>query len=403
MTAPASGAPSRTNSIPPAVVGLSFVSLWNDVASEMVYPLLPNFIVRTLGGGPAILGVLDGAAELTGAAIKWVSGRLADRPGLRGPLILGGYATAVFVRPLSSIASAAGQVVGFRVLDRIGKGLRTAPRDAMIADATPPYMRGRAFGFHRALDHLGAVVGSVLAWALLAQGMGVRQVIGWSVVPGILALITLTVVLRSTRRRAGSQQQAGPEAHADSPAEGGERTFWPAVLALSLLALARLPEALLLLRVQDLGVAAATIPLLWGGLHVVRSVGSYPGGWLSDHLGPRTAVAAGGVLFATVTGLLSRSLGAVAAAGVFLMLGGVAGLTEPAERALVARLSPRRMGSGFGAFNAITGLAALPAAGLFGLAYQYFGGSMALVVSGGLTLMAVGWWLLVIGKEKTES
>jgi nitrate/nitrite transporter NarK len=174
------------------------------------------------------------------------------------------------------------------------------------------------------------------------------------------------------------------------------------VLALSLLALARLPEALLLLRVQDLGVAAATIPLLWGGLHVVRSAGSYPGGWLSDRVGPRFAVAAGGVLFATVVGLLSRNLHAPGAAGVFLLLGGVAGLTEPAERALVAKLSPKRMGNGFGAFNAITGLAALPAAALFGAAYQYLGGSNALLASGTLTLLAVVWWLLVIGKEKAE-
>ena len=400
MASPQGAPPRQADSIPPAVVGLSFVSLWNDVASEMVYPLLPNFIVRTLGGGPAILGVLDGAAELTGAAIKWISGRLADRPGLRGPLILVGYATAVFVRPLSAIASAAGQVVGFRVLDRIGKGLRTAPRDAMIADVTPPYMRGRAFGFHRALDHLGAVVGSVLAWALMARGVGVRQVIGWSVVPGILALITLSLVLRSTRP---AGRPIPTDATADSADRAQPRTFWPAVLALSLLALARLPEALLLLRVQDLGVAAATIPLLWGGLHVVRSIGSYPGGWLSDRLGPRAAVAAGGLLFAIVTGLLSRQLGAVSSAGVFLMLGGVAGLTEPAERALVAKLSPRRMGSGFGAFNAVTGLAALPAAALFGLAYQYLGGSKALVASGVLTLMAVGWWLAVIGKGKAES
>jgi nitrate/nitrite transporter NarK len=150
-------------------------------------------------------------------------------------------------------------------------------------------------------------------------------------------------------------------------------------------------------------VAAATIPLLWGGLHVVRSAGSYPGGWLSDRLGPRIAVAAGSLLFAIVVGLLSRNLGAVVAGGVFLLLGGVAGLTEPAERALVAKLSPRRMGSGFGAFNAITGLAALPAAALFGVAYQYLGGSKALLASGLLTLLAVSWWLLVIGKEETRT
>ena len=283
-------------------------------------------------------------------------------PGSAGRSSSVGYATAVFVRPLSAIASAAAQVVGFRVIDRIGKGLRTAPRDAMIADVTPPYMRGRAFGFHRALDHLGAVVGSVVAWALLARGMGVRQVIGWSVVPGILALITLTVVLRSTRRT-GPIAPHRPTPARIPPAAARPRTFWPAVLALSLLALARLPEALLLLRVQDLGVAAATIPLLWGGLHVVRSAGSYPGGWLSDRLGPRVAVAAGGVLFATVTGAAVAQPRCGRCGGGVPDAGRRCRAHEPAERALVAKLSPKRMGSGFGAFNAITGLAALPAGG----------------------------------------
>ena len=377
------------------------MSLWNDVASEMVYPLLPNFIVRTLGGGPAILGVLDGAAELTGAALKWISGRLADRPGLRGPLILGGYATAVFVRPLSAIASAASQVVGFRVLDRIGKGLRTAPRDAMIADVTSPHMRGRAFGFHRALDHLGAVVGSVVAWALLAHGMGVREVIGWSVVPGILALITLTVVLRTTRpataaagsaTRARSPPRSPGRVHSGPPcwrcrcwrSPGcrrrccccGCRTWaWPR-------------------RPSRCSGAACT----WCAAPGRIPVGGSP--TASGRASPWRRAACSSRI---VVGLLSRNLGAVVAAGVFLLLGGVAGLTEPAERALVAKLSPKRMGSGFGAFNAITGLAALPAAALFGVAYQYLGGSAALLASGMLTLLAVAWWLLVIGKEKAET
>ena len=369
MTSPATSTPQQSGAIPPAVVGLSFVSLWNDVASEMVYPLLPNFIVRTLGGGAAILGVLDGAAELTGAALKWISGRLADRPGLRGPLILGGYATAVFVRPLSAIASAASQVVGFRVLDRIGKGLRTAPRDAMIADVTPPYMRGRAFGFHRALDHLGAVVGSVLAWVLLARGMGVRQVIGWSVVPGILALVTLTVVLRTTRHTAPSSalarahgvlRRAHGRVHSGPPSLrsrcwrspgcrrrccccGYRTSAWPR-------------------RPSRYSGAACT----WCAAPVRIPAGGSPTG--SARASPwRQAACSSRWWWACCRATSVRS----SPAAVFLLLGGVAGLTEPAERALVAKLSPKRMGSGFGAFNAITGLAALPAAALFGVAYQY--------------------------------
>ena len=182
--------------VPPAVKGLSLVSLFNDFASEMVYPLLPAFVTGTLGGGAALLGLLDGAADLTSAVLKVVSGRLADRPRWRAPLILVGYATAVLVRPLIAVAGAAWQVVGFRVVDRVGKGLRTPPRDALIAGITPPALRGRAFGFHRAADHFGAVLGSLAAWYLLSRGVEVRRVIEWSVVPGLVAFAVLAVVLR---------------------------------------------------------------------------------------------------------------------------------------------------------------------------------------------------------------
>jgi MFS family permease len=377
------------------VKGLSLVSLWNDVASEMVYPLLPAFVTRTLGGGPTVLGALDGAAELTASVMKWVSGRLADRPGWRVPLILGGYLTAVFVRPLNSLASGAWQTVGFRIVDRVGKGLRTAPRDALIADVTPPESRGRAFGFHRAADHLGAVFGALAAWWFLRQGHSVRQVIGWSIVPGLLAFATLVIVLRPRR----TVPVAPPAARTgdDAPID------WAPVLALGLLALARLPESLIILRVQDLGVSPVQIPLLWAALHVVRSAASYPGGWISDHLGPRGTVAAGGAVFALVTGTLALQLGITGASLIFLVLGLVAGLTESAERALVSRLSPRRMGSSFGGYHALTGLAALPAALMFGTLYERAGGERALLASLVLTLASVAWWLVALPANDKET
>jgi MFS family permease len=200
-TAPQRPHPARPEGarLPPAVKGLSLVSLFNDFASEMVYPLLPAFVTRTLGGGAALLGLLDGAADLTSAVLKIVSGRLADRPRWRAPLILVGYLTAVLIRPVIAVANAAWQVVGFRVIDRIGKGIRTPPRDALIAEVTPPRLRGRAFGFHRGADHLGAVIGSLAAWYFLSRGIDVRRVIEWSVVPGVLAFLILAVVLRGVR------------------------------------------------------------------------------------------------------------------------------------------------------------------------------------------------------------
>ena len=384
-------APRRDDgpAVPPTVKGLALVSLFNDFASEMVYPLLPAFISRTLGGSATLIGALDGAADLTSAALKWVSGRLADRPGWRRPLILVGYATAVLVRPLISFASAAWQVIGFRVIDRVGKGIRTPPRDALIAEVTPLEVRGRSYGFHRTADHLGAVVGSLAAWYLLRSGANVRSVIEWSIVPGIVAFVTLAFILR---------RRGGPAVPVPAPAgrtDADGRVFWAPVIALAMLVLARVPEALILLRLQDLGVPVATIPLVWAALHVVRSGGSYPGGRLTDRMGPRATVAAGAVVFAAVVGALGLQLTTAEAIGVFLAFGLVAGLTESAERAMVARLAPVKTGKGFGAYHALTGLAALPAGVLFGALYQRLGGGVAFGVSAGAVLLAAVGWVLV--------
>lgn len=386
------------SAVPRGVRYLAVVSFFNDFASEMVYPLLPAFVSR-LGGGAISLGALDGAADLTAALVKWWSGRVSDRPGWRKPLILAGYLTAVLVRPLISVASAAWQVVGFRVIDRVGKGIRTPPRDALIADLTPPASRGRAYGFHRGADHLGAVLGSVAAWILVSGGMSVPGVIGWSILPGIVAFLTLALLFRRTsvlpRQVEASSRPVDPAA----PLDATGRVFWAPVIALAMLTLARMPEALLLLRLQETGVAVATIPLLWGALHVVRSGLSYPGGRLTDRFGPRRMVAAGGLVTALVLTGLALADGPAIAGAVFLLFGVVAGLMESAERALVARLAPRRTGRGFGAYHALTGFAALPAALLFGVLYDRLGGATALALSAAATAAAgVGW--MVVGRRR---
>ena len=317
----------------------------------MVYPLLPAFVTGTLGGGAVILGLLDGAADLTSAALKVWSGRLADRPGWRKPLILLGYATAILVRPLIAVASAAWQVVGFRVVDRVGKGLRTPPRDALIAGGHAARGAGTRVRLPPRRPTTSARwSGSLAAWYLLTRGAEVRSVIGWSVVPGLLAFVVLAAVLRGAPPAAAPAPRGGAP-----PADASGRVFWAPVLALTALTLFRLPEALLLLRLQEQGVAVAAVPLVWAGLHVVRSASSYPGGWLSDRLGPRLAVAAGGVVFAMVAAALAAELGVAGAIAVVPDPGLVAGLTEAAERALVARLAPVRTGRGFGVYHALTG------------------------------------------------
>ena len=397
-TPAADAALARADALPPAVKGLSLVSLFNDFASEMVYPLLPAFVTVTLGGGAVALSAIDGAADLTAAALKWASGRLADRRGWLKPLILLGYATAVLVRPLIAVAGAAWQVIGFRVIDRVGKGLRTPPRDALIAEVTPVPLRGRAFGFHRGADHLGAVLGSLAAWYFLRSGASVREVISWSVAPGVVAFFVLAVVLRRTGGRpdAGAGSAAAARGgRAAPPADAQGRLFWLPIIALAAITLCRIPEALLLLRLQDAGIAVALVPLVWAALHVVRTGASYPGGWLVDRIGPRFTVAAGGLLFAGAIGAMGLEAGALAVTSAFLVFGLVAGLTEAAERALVARLAPARTGRGFGAYHALTGLAALPAALLFGELYQRLGPAAALAASAGAVIVATAAWVAV--------
>jgi predicted MFS family arabinose efflux permease len=383
------------------VKGLSLVSFFNDISSEMIYPLLPAFLLRYVGASATLLGALDGAAQFTSACLNWVSGRLSDRPGLRKPLILIGYGTAVLVRPLIAIATAGWQVMGFRVLDRVGKGLRTAPRDAYIAESTPPEMLGRAFGFHRAADHLGAMLGALIGGWALSRVMDIRKVISWSAVPGIVAVVVLAVVLKgqvaSTELRVQSQ---GPESAPPALATRNSQLSLP-ILLLALFTLARLPELLLLNRLSELGVPDAGLPLAWAGLHVVRSSASYPAGRLHDRIGADLMIGAGAALFAFCLCLLGKPLPAAWAVAVFLLFGLFAALTEPAERALVAKLSPKKLGKGFGMYHALTGLAALPAGIGFGMVYENGGGSDALWLSGALVGVAGVVWIGLRSRSET--
>jgi MFS family permease len=364
----------------------------------MIYPLLPAFVTRTLGGGAVVLGALDGAADLTASLIRVVSGRWADRPGWQRPLILAGYGIATVVRPLIGFAGSAWQVVAARVTDRIGKGLRSPARDALIAQVTPFASRGRAFGFHRAADHFGAVAGSLVAWLLLSRGVEVRSVILWSVGPGLIAMLVLWRVLGDRRIGGSAEDSEGAikvatPASADPPIHGPAE-FWIPIGAMTLLLVSRIPETLLLLRLQDLGVAVSAMPLAWAGLHVVRTLGAYPGGWLSDRIGPRAMLAAGAVLFGAVLLGLARPLSAAMAVVVFLILGLVTGLSEASDRQVVAALSAGGAGRAFGNAQALAGVAALPAGLGFGALFQGDGGPMALKVSAAATALSLVIWLV---------
>ena len=382
------------------------VSLLNDFASEMIYPLLPAFITGVLGAGPQALGALDGAAEFAAAFVKLGAGRLADRVPLRGPLIVVGYFIAVVVRPVIAVTGAAWQVIGLRVVDRIGKGLRTPPRDALIADVTPADLRGRAFGLQRGMDHAGAVLGPILAWWLLASGSAnLRTVIGASIVPGVLVLVLAAWAVRG---RAGEAREVG-EVRGGHDVSGATSPNLPQpplaslpspLVAISAFYLLRMPDTLIILRSQQLGVPVAVVPLLWAAVHVVRSSSSFLGGAATDRLGPRQTMWLGWLIYAILAVGMARAGTAAAAWGWFLAFGLVAGLTESPERALVARLAGDRQGSGFGAYHGVTGFAALVGGVVLGGVFQRYGAGPAFLASaaGGLALVLA--WPVVMSLHR---
>ena len=378
--------------LPRPVKLFGFVSLLNDFASEMIYPLLPAFVTGVLGAGPQALGALDGAAEFAASVVKFAAGRLADRPARRGPLIVLGYAIAVLVRPIIAVTAAAWQVIGLRVVDRIGKGIRTPPRDALMADVTPAPLRGRAFGLQRGMDHAGAVLGPLTAWWLLTSGSAsLRTVIAWSLAPGILVLALATWAVTGGQGRYGAVG-AGQASDDIPPRTASYRPLPPALFAISFFYLLRMPETLLILRSQQLGVSTAAVLLLWAALHLVRSSASFAGGRLTDRIGPSRTMWLGWVAYAAIAAGFAVARGAGAAWTLFLAFGIVAGLTESSERALVAQFAGTRQGSGFGMYHGVTGLAALAGGIGLGAVFQAYGAAMACFGSaaGGVAL-GIAW------------
>jgi MFS family permease len=381
--------------LPRPVTLFGLVSLFNDFASEMIYPLLPAFVVGVLGGGAVALGTLDGAADFASAFVKYGAGRLADDERRRGPLIVWGYLVAVLVRPVIALTGAAWQVVGLRVVDRVGKGVRGPPRDALIGDVTPPELLGRAFGLQRGLDHAGAVLGPLVAWWLLSRRtLDVRGVIAASVVPGVVVILLAIWAVGSVE---GGGRRS-PAAEADSPRAPGpssparDRPVPPALLAISAFYLLRMPETLIILRTQALGVPVAAVLLLWAALHVVRSGTSFLGGSLSDRIGPARTMWAGWVCYAVIAYGFARAHGPVAAWALFLLLGTVAGLTESPERALVSRLAGGRQGTGFGVYYAATGVAALVGGVALGEVTAHWGAATAFTASAATGLAIALLW-----------
>ncbi|MGH7475705.1 MAG: MFS transporter [Longimicrobiales bacterium] len=377
------------------VLWLSIISLLNDAASEMIYPLLPLFIVGTLGAGPAVLGLIEGVAETTSSLIKLLGGWLSDRFHRRKPLVVGGYGAAAIARPLIAAATAPWHVLAIRFADRVGKGVRTAPRDALLAESVPAARRGTAFGVHRAADHAGAVIGPLLASAFLLLYPGqLRPLFAVALVPGLIAVGIAVWKVREVSDVTADHAAPSPApAPAPAPAPGFSRFLFVLVI----FTLGNASDAFLLLRAQQLGVATALIPLLWAALHVSKMAFNVVGGALSDRIGARPVIIGGWCVYALVYLGFATADQAWMAWVLFLVYGLYYGMTEAPEKALVAAFAPAgRRATRFGAYHMAVGLAALPASLIFGVLWQWAGAAAAFGFGAVLAFLAAAFLTLLV-------
>jgi MFS family permease len=375
--------------LPRPVRLLGWASLFTDAATEMIYPVLPVYLSRVLGAGAMSLGVIEGAAEGINSLLKVVSGHLSDRRRRRKPMVIAGYALSTLARPFIGATSAWTQVLAIRALDRTGKGLRGAPRDAMLAQFATPGTRGLVFGYHRAMDHTGAVIGPLVAAAFLFARPGeYRTLFALTIVPGALAVWMLfRVPEMGSGTISGSVRTAA--ANADGPPQRLPRTFWYLMTVLMIFSLGNSADAFLLLRLSSALGNDAWLPLLWAALHVVKASLSTWGGALSDRLGRRAVLIAGWGVYALVYLGFAAIESAGALVGCFLAYGVYFGLTEGTEKALVADLAPdARRGMAFGVYNAAEGAGTLLASVAFGVLYDRFGHPVAFTTGAALAAAA---------------
>jgi len=393
MTHPGSHAvrPSSWRTLPTGIWALGFGSLFMDTSSELIHSILPIFMVTTLGASMVTVGVIEGAAEATAAITKVFSGAISDYLGKRKILLVLGYALAAFTKPLFPLATSVNWVFAARFIDRVGKGIRGAPRDALVADITPAAMRGAAYGLRQTLDSVGAVLGPVLAVALMIQFVNdIRTVMWFAVVPAFITVVLLLVYVREPDRshiprRAGAQLTM-------ADARRLPRRYWLVVLLGAVFTLARFSEAFLVLRAQNVGLALGYVPLVMIVMNVVYAGSAYPAGAAADRVSART------LLFLGLLLLIAADVVLAWAGNPLIVFAGAAlwglhmGLTQGLLAKLVADTVPAHViGTGFGIFNLVSGGALLLASVIAGALWSSTGPSTTFLASAGFaTVAAIG-------------
>jgi MFS family permease len=386
--------------LPRNVVALGMVSLFMDISSEMIYPLIPLFLNNVLLASKTYIGLIEGVAESTASVLKVFSGWLSDKLGKRKSIILWGYGISVFSRPILATATSWLGVLTYRFTDRLGKGVRTAPRDAIIADSTESGSLGKAFGFHRSMDTVGAVIGPALAFLILALPGGRFQTVFWiSMIPGFFALACIAIFVNDVKR----QTPANIETSFLSSVSFGrlERNFKAFLTVVTIFTLGKTSEAFLILRVQELGVAVAAIPLLYLSFNGVSALLSTPLGIMADRIGKRRMVLASYVFFAVIFLGFAFATSQLHGWLLFFAFGVFVAMNEGVQRAYVATMiEPEIMATGYGIYHTIVGLAALPSSIIGGALWEHFG-PQALFFYGAAMALIASLLFVVLLRDRT--
>lgn len=384
----------RYADLPRNVLALSFVALLNDVSSEIIYPILPAFLALSLGASPFAIGLIEGFAESIASIIKLFSGYLSDRFGTRKFPVLVGYALAAITRPFLAFVTTWPQVLVVRMTDRVGKGIRGAPRDALIAESVPVANRGFAFGFNRAADHLGAVFGPVAAFLLLLifavdtkspTIQEYQQVFLFASVPVVLGLIVIFFFVHEDDKKTELTPQP-----IELSLAGFDGNFKRFLIVVAVFTLSNSTDAFLLLRAGESGISPVVLPLLWMILHVSKVISSLIGGHLSDRFGRKHLIITGWAIYAFVYAGFAFANSAWQAWLLFIVYGIYFGLTEGVEKAFVADMVPdTKRGTAFGLYNLAFGITVFPASLLFGLIWNQFGAAPAFLASASVSVIAI--------------
>ena len=399
----------RYRRLPKNVLALSLVSLLNDTSSDIIYPVLPAFLALSLGASPFAIGLIEGFAESIASILKLFSGYLSDRFGTRKLPVFLGYSLAAVTRPFLAFVTSWPQVLVVRMTDRVGKGIRGAPRDALIADSVPKSERGFAFGFNRAADHLGAVFGPITGFVLLsifaanAQSPTIReyqQVFLFASVPVVLGLIVIAFFVREDKKPGLDAAAATPP---NLSLRGFDSNFKRFLVVIAIFTLSNSTDAFLLLRAGQAGISPVILPLLWMALHVSKVVSSLIGGDLSDRVGRKKLIVAGWLIYALVYVGFAFASEPWHAWVLFIVYGTYFGLTEGVEKAFVADLVPAdKRGTAFGLYNMAFGITVFPASLLFGLVWNQFGAATAFLASGCVSVLAIALLISIKSQKPVE-